>query len=353
MKRKATKMVVVDSEESEDDEEINPSKIRKEGEEEYLPSSDESSSVGGSPKRIINPTIDTPFKKICYERDLLISLLNTFLQLTNDERIQSIEYLPQESQPEILGFKVLRFDIICTDQKDRTFVVEMQNLHEPSFVQRTVYYCSKVYSSSLRKGVRYSSTPPVRLLVFLNFEMFKTKKYLSHYILKDKEDNKVLTEDFQITYVEIPKYNKEEPETIEDEWMYLFKDYKKKGEIKTRCKEVEAAFEILKSLSPEELAKYDEELKNTLDIEGMVEEAKDEGIKIGEEKGIKIGEEKGRKIGEEKGIKIGEEKGIKIGEEKGKEEVALKLIEMGLKDAQIMEASGLTKQKIQELKAKK
>jgi predicted transposase/invertase (TIGR01784 family) len=318
-KRKAKKVLV----ESEDDEEINPSKIRKESEEEYSPPlSEESSLGGGSPKPIIDPTIDTPFKKICYERDLLISLLNTFLQLTNDERVQSIEYLPQDSQPETLGFKVLRFDIICTDQKNRTFVVEMQNHHEPAFVQRTVYYCSKVYSSSLRKGVRYSSIAPVRLLVFLNFEMFKqTREYVNHYVLQNKRDNTTLTEDFQITYVEIPKYNKEEPETIEEEWMYLFKDYKKKGEIKTTCKEVETAFEILKSLSPEELAKYDEELKNTLDIEGMVEEAKEEGRQEGRQEGM--------------------------------EEVALKLIEMGLKDAQIMEASGLTKQRIQELKAKK
>lgn len=212
-------------------------------------------------------------------------MLNTFLQVPDYKKIIDIDFIPQEEQPEIIGSKTIRFDIICRDENNNTFIVEMQKHKEPGFTQRTIYYFSKVYSSQLKKGGKYTALQPVMLLVFLNFELYpKLKNYINHFKWKN-EDNIVLSEDARITYVEIPKYKKDTIETIEDEWMYLFKDYKTKGELKKSSKELKSAFEILKSMSNEEIEEYDLEVKKTLDLEGMLEEKKEEGIKIGEEKG--------------------------------------------------------------------
>ncbi len=78
---------------------------------------------------------------------------------------------------------------------------------------------------------------------------------------------------------------------------------------------------------------------------------KSEGIKIGKSEGIKIGKSEGIKIGKTEGIKIGEEKGrvegIKIGEEKRKIEIAKKLKSMGLSVEQIIRATGLNREDIE------
>ena len=54
----------------------------------------------------------------------MISILNNFLSLKN--KIIDITFISQEDQPELIGLKSIRFDIICTDEKGLTFIVEMQ-----------------------------------------------------------------------------------------------------------------------------------------------------------------------------------------------------------------------------------
>ncbi|MCM1001530.1 MAG: transposase, partial [Wolbachia endosymbiont of Melophagus ovinus] len=68
------------------------------------------------------------------------------------------------------------------------------------------------------------------------------------------------------------------------------------------------------------------------------------------DEGIKIGKEKGRKEGKEEGIQIGEERGIKIGAEKGKIEVAKNLLKAGVSINIIAQTTGLPKAEIARLK---
>jgi len=304
-------------EESKKEKKVKPS---KKDEEEYEPNS--SSPESESTKKIyVDPTYDTTFKKICSQKPVVISLLNTFLQLSQGKQIVDIDFISQEDQPEILGLKSLRFDVICRDKNDNTFVVEMQRHHEPAFIQRTVHYCAKVYSSGLRKGEKYSSLTPVVLLVFLNFRMFDRKnKYISHYVLKDKIDNDTLTNDFQITYVEIDKFNKTDIQTIEDEWMYLFKDYKTKGELENASDEVATAMKLLQSMSKEEMEAYDEEVKQAIDFEGILKTEKE----------------------------ASKQEGLKEGEERGRQAIVLRMIQQGLGTSQITDITGLTKTQLEQ-----
>jgi predicted transposase/invertase (TIGR01784 family) len=262
---------------------------------------------------LIDPTLDTPFKKLCFEKKILMSLLNTFLQLRDEHKIVDVQYTSQEELPEIHGFKSLRFDIICTDTKKNTFIVEMQNHSEPGFVQRSIYYWSKVYSSQLKKGQKYTKILPVMLLVFLNFEQYpQITEYINHFRWKN-DKNQILTEGARITYVEIPKFKKQTLETIEDEWMFFFKNYKTIGDFETTNEEIKSAFDVLKKLTPQEIDDYDAEVKNSLDLDGIIEEA----------------EEKGR--------------------EEGREETAIGMIKDDMKPIDIVKYSKLSEEKIKEL----
>jgi predicted transposase/invertase (TIGR01784 family) len=174
------------------------------------------------------------------------------------------------------------------------------------------------------------------LLVFLNFEQYpQTTEYINHFRWKN-DKNEILTESARITYVEIPKFKKQAPENVEDEWMFFFKNYKTIGDFETKNEEIKSAFDVLKKLTPQEIDDYDAEVKKLLDLDGIIEEAEEKG----REEGMAIGEEKGR------------EEGMAIGEEKGKEEMAVKLIKRDMKPTDIMEISGLPKEKIEELYSK-
>ena len=101
-------------------------------------------------------------------------------------------------------------------------------------------------------------------------------------------------------------------------------------------------------------------------IEFFEERGEKRGIKLGEERGIKLGEERGEergiklgeergiKLGEERGIKLGEERGIKLGEERGKErskeEIAKKLLALGIDNLDIVEATGISPERIREMR---
>ena len=82
------------------------------------------------------------------------------------------------------------------------------------------------------------------------------------------------------------------------------------------------------------------------DVAVQREEAREEGIAIGEERGIAIGEERGRT----EGIAIGEERGIIQGERNAKLEAARKLLAMHLGTVeQIAQAQGLNLEEVQQL----
>ena len=218
----------------EDETEEQRSKKRKvnKDDDDYIPSDNSSSQSSDEP--LIDPTYDISFKKICSDKKIVISILNNFLSLKN--KIIDITFISQEDQPELIGLKSIRFDIICKDETDNTFIVEIQRAKEPSFVERTLFYWAKVYSSELKISQKYTQLKPVIILAFLNFNIFPEKKnYIHHCVLKTDPENEIVTEHMKITYVEFSKFKEHKIESITDQWMYFFTEYKEKGELQRIC----------------------------------------------------------------------------------------------------------------------
>ena len=87
--------------------------------------------------KYLDPKVDLIFKKIFSKHpDLLMSLLNALLPLSDDEQIQSIKYLPTELVPELYEHKNSIVDVLCEDVKGRKFCVEMQMEWSNAFQQR-------------------------------------------------------------------------------------------------------------------------------------------------------------------------------------------------------------------------
>jgi predicted transposase/invertase (TIGR01784 family) len=129
--------------------------------------------------------------------------------------------------------------------------------------------------------------------------------------LKD-ESSEIVTKNLQITYVELSKFENENPKTLEEQWLHLFKFYRTKGEINTNEDAVKTAYEILKSFSKSDFKQYYREIQSSRDVEGQLKLAKEEG------------------------------------REEGREEAAISMIKLDIKPTKVMEIFGLSKEKVKE-----
>ena len=96
--------------------------------------------------RYLDPKADLTFKKVFGEHPaLVISLLNALLPFeTEDEKIESVEYLPIELVPDTPLKKNSIVDVRCRDKRGRVFIVEMQMIWSPAF-------CTVCFSMPLRR----------------------------------------------------------------------------------------------------------------------------------------------------------------------------------------------------------
>ena len=105
---------------------------------------------------------DFVFRRIfATHADLLCALLNDLLERSGDHTIDSIEYLPSEQFPVAEGAKLSILDVRCKDRAGTTFVVEMQLIHHPGFINRVVYNACKAYAGQLKEGDWYTKLTDV------------------------------------------------------------------------------------------------------------------------------------------------------------------------------------------------
>jgi predicted transposase/invertase (TIGR01784 family) len=81
--------------------------------------------------------------------ELLRRLLNDLLERTGEQTIEAVEYLPSEQMPLVAGAKLSILVVRCRERSGTTFVVEMQLVHVPGFINLVVYNACKAYAGHL------------------------------------------------------------------------------------------------------------------------------------------------------------------------------------------------------------
>ena len=171
--------------------------------------------------KYLDPRIDLTFKKVFGENeDLLMSLLNALLPLPEGDEIEHIENLPTELVPETPLKKDTIVDVRCRDNRGRQFIVEMQMIWTPAFMQRVLFNASKAYVRQSDKGGRYEDLQPVYSLNLVN-DIFMPDMPDVHYhlykMVHDADSKKVI-EGLQLIFVELPKFR---PTTLIEKRMYV------------------------------------------------------------------------------------------------------------------------------------
>lgn len=170
--------------------------------------------------RYLDPKADLTFKRVFGEHpDLVMSLLNALLPISEEEEITDIEYLPAEMVPDNPLRKNSIVDVRCKDKKGRQFIVEMQMIWSPEFKQRVLFNASKAYVRQISVGEEYELLQPVYSLNLVN-EVFEPELegYYHHYRMLHVENTDKVINGLELIFVELPKFN---PHTYSEKKMQV------------------------------------------------------------------------------------------------------------------------------------
>ena len=182
-------------------------------------------------ERYINPYTDFGFKKLFgteMNKDLLISFLNALFM--GHQNIKDISYLPMERLG-IYGNRRAIFDVYCEDENGSKFIVEMQNVSQQYYKDRSAFYSTFPIQDQGNVGDDWDfNLKEVYTVGVLNF-VFKDDEYSKdcyHHEVKlmDTATKKVFFDKLTYIYLEMPKFNKteDELETMFDKWMFVLQN---------------------------------------------------------------------------------------------------------------------------------
>ena len=309
--------------------------------------------------RYLDPKADLTFKRVFGEHpDLVISLLNALLPIKEGEEILSVEYLPSEMVPENPLRKNSIVDVRCRDQQGRQYIVEMQMIWSPEFMQRVLFNSAKAYVRQLKGGEHSDLLEPVYPSNLVN-EVFEPelKEYYHYYQLVHVLHTERVIDGLHLVFVELPKFT---PHTFTEKRMQaLWLRFLTEIQTNTRQapQDLLADPQIRKALSiVEESAYTDEQLLgydkfwDVISVEKtLFYSANRRGVKQGLAQGLAQGIAQGLAQGREQGLAQGREEGREEGREQEKIHIAQKMKALGMDTKTIEQVSGLTAEQIEQL----
>ena len=233
--------------------------------------------------KFLDPKNDVAFRKVFgseQHKDIVIHFINDILELKGSDQIENVDFLSPIQDPAIASKKQSIVDVLCSAKNGVQIIVEMQVAPTKGFEKRAQYYAAKAYSRQLNKGNeedgKYYNLKEVIFIAIANCVIFPDKKeYKSDHVILDKNSYEHNLKDFYFTFIELPKFKKNnitELKTIVDKWCYFFKHAPETSEedlinIIGSDLIIEKAYNALNQFnwSETELIAYDEEIKRIRD----------------------------------------------------------------------------------------
>ncbi len=256
-----------------------------------------------------DPTTDFGFKKLFGEennKDLLMDFLNGLLP--NDYQISSLTFQKTEQLPDHDDERKAIFDILCQNSAGETFIVEMQKIFMPYFIDRSLYYTTFPIQSQAPKGKWDFDLKRIFLIGILDFEYdkniqhFKKRQLLRSCALRD-EIGVLMTDKLHFKFLQLPYFNKKQHHLTNhfDKWCFFLQNLENINVIPDILKEpiFMKAFDVAKvsNLSKEDYVLYQISKSKKYDMELIEEEAERRGLEKGKIEGkIEGAKEKERSI---------------------------------------------------------
>jgi predicted transposase/invertase (TIGR01784 family) len=261
-------------------------------------------------------------------KDLLISFINAVNNDSNFILIKDVSIKNPVNFKNFQSDKESILDIKGIDEQGKQYDIEVQ-VTDYSFIQKSLYYWAKYYTSQLNAGSKYHALKPVICINILTFDLIPDFKS-SHtcFMLLEKNNPEIcLTEDIVLHFLELSKFEKKDGfNTNLEKWLAYFKyEGEEEAIMRTVIKE-----DTIFNKAHEEYSRFvqDDEMVTLYEARMKWQLDYNSGMAAAEEKGI--------------------EKGI----EKGKIEDTEKMILKKIDDSDICDITGLSMDKIKEIRRK-
>ncbi|MBO7480195.1 MAG: Rpn family recombination-promoting nuclease/putative transposase [Bacteroidales bacterium] len=146
---------------------------------------------------------DWAFKHVFgHHPELLILLLNDILP----ENINSLTYLPNESDRWKGDDKVVIMDVLCETAGGKKIIVEMQQQDRAWLKNRMMYYGASMLSGQLSAGDSYGSLKSVYVVCLMDFKLKHDDDRLIYaYQMRERESHELYGELLSIYLCELPR----------------------------------------------------------------------------------------------------------------------------------------------------
>ena len=262
-------------------------------------------------------------------------VLDTASDTANQQSLLDNRLYLQDSSipPTTLGGKQVMLDLNVKLSSGENVGIEMQTYVEKHFMTRMLTYWSHLFLQPIERGQKYHQVKPSYMLAFILFNMFDGSDHINR-IMATREgyQNRRVSKDFNIVIVELKKFNKSHHQLVDmfDRWCYIIKHSAE--------------------LTAEQIQYLSQDGETKMALEHLVEVSK-------EEKEYWKAVHKGRREWEEQLRKeqMREEELEKSrvqGMEEKQREIALSMLQKGLKVSFISEVTDLSVAEIEKLNGK-
>jgi predicted transposase/invertase (TIGR01784 family) len=268
--------------------------------------------------------------------DILISLLNAIFGHSKQELITEIIYLNPFNIKESMNDKTTVLDIRASDTNGRQYNIEMQIRNEPQFIERIIYYNSRLYSNQLKQGETYNDLKKTITIAFTDFKLFPDEKdYHNIYRLLNVKSHKELSAVVEYHFLELPKFRDSKTlEEIINKWLYTIKNAEKYINDPDKLPDtIKKEASIMRAINKMQKAAADDELRAIIEYREKAELDDLQRIK------------NAQREGEMRGIILGKQEGVL----EGKIEVAKKMLKRDLDFDIITSVTGLTIDEVKKL----
>ena len=260
----------------------------------------------------------------------LIDFLEALLKIKIEKiKIKEEVNLEQLSVEEKGG----RLDLQATLNDGIIVNIELQMNNNFNIEERTTLYSSKVNSRDAKRGSDYNDINKVIMINILGYNLLDVEEYISEtVIVLDKHRDYEVLKGIKWYFIELPKFRKKNPDMYDkiDQWICFIDDSNKEAVKMAESKNVvlKKARKELDYLTGDAAVRRMAELREKWEMDEIAVKKHAE----------RIGKEEGRREGKIEG---------KIEEKRA---VAKKLLEIGVEISKIIEATGLNKEEIENLK---
>lgn len=173
-------------------------------------------------KNLVNLRVDYAFKRLFGvegNEDILIGFLNAVLQSSIDEEITSLHlddpHLPREQKDDKLSI----LDLRATLNSGIKINIEIQVRDKKDMIERSLFYWSGMYYSQMTQGMKYTELRPTICINIVDFILFpEEKEFHNVNTVMNIKSKRIITENMQLHFLEIPKVIQEWQGERMDPW---------------------------------------------------------------------------------------------------------------------------------------